>query len=156
CNNCHADKDAAWAVDVLKQWWPNGRRTRLVARAQAFSAARKGSPAALEPLLAIAADTDAGPLVQATAGGYLRRDAGAPARTALLGAARAEHPVIRAAAVAGLSDVEAGDPAKVRSALVDALSDPRRAVRIAALVSLVNAKGGPITPTAEARVRFVG
>ena len=156
CSNCHADKDPAWAVDVLKEWWPNGRRTKLVARAQAFAAARKGSPAALEPLLAIAADTDAGPLIQATAVGYLRRYPGAPARAALLEAARAEHPAIRAAAVAGLSDVEGGERATVRNALVTALSDSRRAVRIAALVSLVNGKGAPMTPTAEARVRFVG
>src|SRR5262245_53605144 len=156
CGNCHADKNAAWAVGVLGEWWPNGRRMKLVIRAQAFAAARKNSPSALEPLLAIAADADAGPLIQATAVGYLRRYPGAAARTALLDAAKAGHPAIRAAAIAGLSDVEAGDSAAVRSALVTALSDPRRAVRIAALVSLVNGKGGPMTPTAEARVRFVG
>ena len=156
CTNCHADKNAAWAVDVLKMWWPNGRRMKLVERAQAFAGARKASPDALDRLLAIAGDSSAGPLIQATAVGYLRRYPGAPARNALLNAAKAEHPAIRTAAVAGLADVEAGDSGTVRAALVAALSDPRRAVRIAALVSLVNLKAGPMGPTTEARIRFVG
>jgi len=156
CTNCHSDKTAAWAAGALKEWWPDGRRMKLVARAQAFSAARRREPAALDRLLAIAGDAGAGPLIQATAVGYLRRYPGEAARKALLDAAKAEHPAIRAAAVAGLADVEAGDGGAVRAALVAALADPRRAVRIAALVSLVNGKGGPMGPTAEARLRFVG
>ena len=108
-----------------------------------------------EPEL-LAREASAGPLIQATAVGYLRRYPGEQARAALLNAATAEHPAIRAAAVAGLADVEAGDGGTVRAALVAALADPRRAVRIAALVSLVNGKGDPMEPTAEARVRVVG
>jgi predicted CXXCH cytochrome family protein len=156
CTSCHADRKASWAVDVLNAWWPGGRRLKLVERAQAFSGARRNSPAALDGLLAIAGDAAASPLIRATAVGYLRRYPGAQTRGALVAAADADHPAIRAAAVAGLADVATADDGSVRAVLVGALADPRRAVRIAALVSLVNGKGGPMDATADARIRLVG
>src|SRR5207248_10310484 len=64
CNECHADKTATWAVAAMKNWWPEERRGRLIARANAFSAARAGKPAALDGLIAIASDDCQGPLVQ--------------------------------------------------------------------------------------------
>src|SRR6185295_10255189 len=38
CTECHKDKPASWAVDTLRAWRPEGRRSRLIARADAFSA----------------------------------------------------------------------------------------------------------------------
>jgi tetratricopeptide (TPR) repeat protein len=157
CNACHADKKPAWAVDVLNTWWPNGRRTRLVERAQAFAGGRRNAPEALDPLVGIAEDPGVGPLIQATAVGYLRRYPGERARAALLAAARADHPAIRAAAIAGLGNAQTGDEdAAVRSTLVAALSDPRRSVRISALVSLTNAHGRPLAPPDAERFQAVG
>ncbi len=156
CTECHRDKKAAWAVDTLASWWPNGRRTRLVARARTFSGARRAAPEALSGLLDIARDTDAGPLIQATAVGYLRRYPGDDARSALRAAAAAPHPAIRAAGVAGLGTVEAGADEAVRSTLVSALSDSSRAVRIAALLSLVNARGRPLEAAAARQFQAVG
>jgi hypothetical protein len=157
CNACHADKKPAWAVDVLNTWWPNGRRARLVERAQAFAGGRRNAPEALDPLVGIAGDPSVGPLIQATAVGYLRRYPGERARAALLAAAGADHPAIRAAAIAGLGDAQMGEEdAAVRSALVAALSDPRRSVRISALVSLTNARGRPLAPPDAERFQAVG
>jgi predicted CXXCH cytochrome family protein len=156
CTSCHADRKAAWAVGVLDEWWPNGRRMKLVDRAQAFSGARRNNPAALDRLLAIANDTSVSPLIRATAVGYLRRYPGERARDALLTAMKADHPAIRSAAIASVSEVETGDNTVVRAALVDALSDRRRAVRIAALVSLINARGTPLEPAGLDRLRDVG
>jgi predicted CXXCH cytochrome family protein len=156
CNECHADKKPAWAVDVLNAWWPNGRRARLVERAQAFAGARRHAPDALDPLVAIAGDARVGPLIQATAVGYLRRYPGERARAALLAAAKADHPAIRAAAISSLGDAEEGESGAVRSALVAALSDRRRAVRIAALVSLTNARGSPLASPDAERFESVG
>jgi predicted CXXCH cytochrome family protein len=156
CTECHRDKKAAWAVEVLGAWWPNGHRSRLVDRAQTFAAARRGAPDALNRLVAIAGDADAGPLIQATAVGYLRRYSGEPARAALRRAATADHPAIRASAVAGLGSLETSADEGVRSTLVAALSDPRRAVRISALLSLVNARGRPLEPAAARQFQSVG
>ena len=156
CNECHRDKTAAWAVETLARWWPDGRRAKLVARAQAFGGARRSAPAALDGLLAIAADADGGPLIQATAVGYLRRYPGERARTALIAAAKADHPAIRASAIASLGFLGASDGGAVRPTLVAALSDPRRAVRIAALVALINVGATPLEPDQTARLREVG
>jgi len=156
CSECHSDKKAVWAVGVIDEWWPGGRRGKLVERARVFTAARRSAPEALTGLIAIAKDGAAGPLIQATAVGYLRRYPGERARAALVSAAAAEHPAIRAAAIAGLGDVDGSADASVRSTLLTALSDRRRAVRIAALVSLVNAHGSPPVGADAGRLQSVG
>jgi hypothetical protein len=74
----------------------------------------------------------------------------------LLRAATAEHPAIRASAVAGLGSLETTADESVRSTLVAALSDQRRAVRISALLSLVNARGRPLEPAAARQFQSVG
>ena len=63
CTECHADRKAAWAVEVLGKWWPNGRRMKLVKQAEAFTAARANRPEALERLMAIVGDDTLGPLI---------------------------------------------------------------------------------------------
>ena len=156
CTECHTDKKAAWAVSTLEQWWPRGRRAKLVARAEAFTAARANRPEALDRLTAIVADERQGPLVQANAAGYLGRYADPRATTALLAAARAPHPAIRSAAISGLGQQATAQPAMSRAALLAALIDPQRAVRISAIVSLINRRGEPLGPGDSARFRFVG
>jgi predicted CXXCH cytochrome family protein len=152
CTECHTDKQAAWAVETLAQWWPRGRRAKLVARAEAFTAARAGRPEALDQLIAIAADDTQGPLVQANAVGYLGGYPDRRAMTALLGAAKADHPAVRAAAVSSLGRLEI---AASRTTLLAALDDPRRAVRIPAFMALFNRGGGPFSPLELVTVRRV-
>jgi predicted CXXCH cytochrome family protein len=146
CTDCHTTRSPSWAAEVLAKWWPNGRRTRVVARAAAFSAARRARPEALPRLLAIASDQEEGPLMQANALGYLRRYADPRADAALADALRAEHPLLRMVAASGLE----GSPGL--PALWQALDDSRRAVRLSALVSIVN--GGARPATAGDRDRF--
>ena len=152
CTECHKDKKAAWAVETLKQWWPQGRRAKLVDRAQTFTAARAGRPEALDRLIAIAADDTQGPLIQANAAGYLGSYPDPRAVAALLAAAKAGHPAIRAAAISSLGRL---DIAVSRATLVAALDDPRRAVRIPAFIALFNRGGGPFSPAEDVSVRRV-
>ena len=156
CTECHADKRAAWAVSTLEQWWPRGRRAKLVARAEAFTAARANRPEALGRLTAIVADERQGPLVQANAAGYLGRYADPRATTALLAAAKASHPAVRSVAISSLGQQAAAQPDTSRAAVLAALIDPQRAVRISAIVSLINGRGEPLGPGDTARFRFVG
>jgi HEAT repeat protein len=141
-------------VDIAGQWWPQNRRAKMIARAAGLSAARAGRPEAVARLLAIADDDRQGPLVQANALGYLRRFADPRAATALIGALSSAHPAIRSIAVASLGQIPVKDPA-ARSAIIAALDDPLRAVRIAALVSLVNLGGGPFNADDDKRFRRV-
>ena len=137
CSECHQDRDAAWAVTTLDTWYPNGRRMRLVQRADAFSAARRHDVGAIEPLLALAADVREPPIVRANAIGYLRKFPTPRVGTALTAAAVSDQPIIRATAVLGL-----GEPGfavdSVAPALIAALADTSRVVRIGAMLSLVN------------------
>jgi tetratricopeptide (TPR) repeat protein len=163
CTECHRDKPASWAVDTLKAWWPfdaaqgrpQSRRARLVAQAEAFSAARAGRADALDGLLAIANDEQRAPLIRANAIGYLGRFADPRAVSAIVRGATAPHPAIRAIAIAALRETGRGDPA-ARSAVLAALTDPRRAVRIAALLTLVEQGRTDLSPGDLARFRYVG
>jgi predicted CXXCH cytochrome family protein len=159
CTECHTDKQPAWAVDTLQAWWPNGRRQKLIKQADAFTAARASRPGALDQLLALAGDAAASPLIRANAVGYLRNYPDARAASALLAAARMEHPAIRAVAVASLGQRATAAPADddgPRSAVLAALDDPQRAVRIAALVSLINLRGKPLAAPDLERFQRVG
>jgi HEAT repeat protein/cytochrome c552/cytochrome c554/c'-like protein len=155
CTECHADKPASWAVDALKSWRPNGRRMRLVAQAEAFTAARAGRDDAVDKLIAIAEDDSYPPLIRANAVGYLGRYAHARAGAAVLRAAKADRPAIRTAAVAALREPGHTDAA-ARAVVRAGLADPRRTVRIASLLTMVAQAGGDLTPTDLARFRYVG
>jgi len=154
CTECHKDKKAAWAVAVLDKWWPQGRRTKLVRRAEAFTAGRAADSKGLEALVAIAADDTEGPLVQANAVGYLRNYRDPRAIRALLAAAKASAPAIRIAAIAGLGQVGI-DNAAARSVIDAGLNDPERGVRLSALVSLINLGRGPLAAEEQAPFRRV-
>ncbi len=149
CTSCHVTKPATWAVDAMATWWPNGRRAANVERAAAFTAARAGQPAALPKLLTIAADANAGPLMRANALGYLRGYADPRAVQTLSNALASGLPVERMVAASSLRQPGS------RSALLTALDDPQRSVRVSALVSLVNLGGGPFAPEDQARFRRV-
>jgi hypothetical protein len=151
CTECHTDKPASWAADKLATWWPGGRRAKLVARADAFTGGRAGRPEALDGLIAIAKDEQAGPLIQANAVGYLSNYSSAQALSALLAAAKSAQPVVRSAALSAMG-VVSGDPAIRRTTLLAALDDPTRAVRMAALTGLINQGGGP--PEGDDMLRF--
>jgi predicted CXXCH cytochrome family protein len=157
CTECHTDKPAPWAVATLKTWWPAGRRAKLVNRAETFTAARERRPHAVERLIAIAADPAEGPLIQANALGYLGNYTDARAISALVLAAKANHPVIRSAAISSLGQQAAAEPAApIRTAILAALSDRRRAVRISAIGSVINRGGEPLGPADMARFQWVG
>lgn len=156
CTECHKDKQATWAVGTLEKWWPRGRRAKLVKRADTFTAARAGRPDALGGLIAIAADDGQGPLVQANAVGYLGRYPEARAVAALLAAAKADHSAIRSAAISSLGQQLTAETAAPRQAILAALDDPQRTVRISAIVSLINRGGGPLNPADEPRFQRVG
>jgi predicted CXXCH cytochrome family protein len=156
CTECHADKPAAWAARTLEEWWPRGRRAKLVNRTETFTAARAGRAEALDRLIAIAADDRQGPFVQANAAGYLGRYPDSRAVAALLAAAKASHPLIRSTAISGLGQQSTAETSTPRSVILAALSDPQRSVRISAIVSLINRGGGPLDPGDAARFQWVG
>ena len=139
CSECHQDREPSWAVRALAEWYPTGRRQQIIARADTFTAARRGESTALDGLIRIAMDARQPPIVRANAVGYLRRFPGTRAEAYLAAAASSEHPAIRLSAVLGLG--EAGFPAaSVTPVLINALADSHRVVRVGAALSLMNAR----------------
>jgi HEAT repeat protein/tetratricopeptide repeat protein/cytochrome c552/cytochrome c554/c'-like protein len=137
CNACHEDKNASWAVRALQAWGaPAASGQRLARRAEAFTAARKGEPAAEAALIALLARADEPPLVRANAAGYLRRFDSARARSALVSVLKAEHPLVKAVAALTLAEQK---PVAAAAALTSALADRHRIVRVAAAFALMNA-----------------
>ena len=136
CNACHEDKTSAWAAKALQAWGPPGPGAqRAVRRAETFTAARKGDPAAEAALLAMMTRADEPPLVRANAAGYLRRFDGPRVRAALVAALKAEHPLVKAVAALTLAE----KPNASGPALALALADGHRIVRMAAAFALMNA-----------------
>jgi predicted CXXCH cytochrome family protein len=140
CTECHRDKPASWAAAVMKSWWPDGRRQRLVAQAEAFTSARAGRATAVDALIGIADDPSYPPFVRANSVGYLGGFEQPRAWSAVIRAARSEEPVIRLAAIAALRGA-AGSDANARAAILSALSDSRRAVRVAAALTVAERNG---------------
>lgn len=126
CNNCHADKDAAWAAAQVKNWYGN-TPIGFQRYAQSLYDARQGSPGAGADLAALIRDTQTPAIARATAlaeiGSYL-----SVATIDVLPLALADDdPGIRAAAVTVLDPV----PLELRVRLAfPMLEDPVRAVRI--------------------------
>jgi hypothetical protein len=154
CTECHTDKPAGWAVDRTNEWWPNGRRGRLVAQAEAFTAARTGRGDAIDRLLAIADDERYGPLTRANAIGYLGNYSDTRAVSAVLRAAHAADAPIRITALAAMRQAGHDDPGS-RTTVRAGLSDPKRAVRIASLLTIIGQGGSDLTAGDLARYRFV-
>jgi hypothetical protein len=153
CSDCHTDKTPTWAADTLKTWFPEAKRAKVIARAETFTAARAAKLEALDRLIAMTSDEKEGPLMRANAAGYLANYPDQRAVGALLAAAKADHPAIRAAALAGLARV---DVAASRTALFTGLNDPRRAVRMPALMAIINRGARPTTVEERVRLRQVG
>jgi predicted CXXCH cytochrome family protein len=139
CNLCHKDRDPAWAGQKMDAWYGARSRQKLIRRADAFAAARKGDATALPQLLAILSEPAEGPLVRANALGYLASWSAKDAEVfaAFERAISDPQPLVRATAALRIAPSAATRSAAV-AALTRALADPIATVRLGAGVSLVN------------------
>ena len=138
CNQCHKDRDAAWATARMDEWWGAASRQKLIRRTDAFAAARARKPEAIEKLIAILDRPSEGPLVRANAIGHLTSFAGdARVYAAAERALSDREPLVRAVAALRISASPADRPRMI-AALTRTLGDSSAVPRIAAAVSLVS------------------
>jgi tetratricopeptide (TPR) repeat protein len=134
CTRCHTrpEETPAWAATWVRRWW--GPSAALVAereRARTFHAARQGDPAAVPGLLAVLG-SDVDTVRRASAARLLGdHTAAAGVIDALVRAAGDRDPVVRAGAVQALGDAASTDR-RARAALLGAVRDPVRLVRVEA------------------------
>jgi predicted CXXCH cytochrome family protein len=135
CVWCHAgglnapggvpEKDEDALKAAFQRWWPDARPPSWAVK---LGAARLGRENASSGLLEVLRDRDNPRLVRASAAELLGRHA-QRSPLALLAAARDADSLVRRRAVAALASLEG---ASVDAALMRALEDPSRAVRVAA------------------------
>lgn len=137
CNECHRDRDAAWAARQTAAWYGPKSGQKRVERADAFTAARKGDASAVRALLAVLSDPAEAPFLRANAAGYLGAFPNDPAAyEAVFHAIGDSDPLVRSMA-AGAIRPRAAQREAVAPALVPLLRDPLRTVRMSAALAMV-------------------
>jgi Tfp pilus assembly protein PilF len=127
---CHDDKTLQWSVDAHRKWYGLARRPHY---GTTYSAARAGSPKAPGELNRLAENTLQPAMVRATAIDLLGRSPGDTGEATLRAALFSEDPLIRHTAV---ESAVVADPGERAALLAPLLSDPIKAVRLAALSQL--------------------
>jgi Flp pilus assembly protein TadD len=131
CNNCHMNRDAAWAASAAAKWWP----VASAHFATAFAAARRG--AANPALLAVAGDPGLPGIVRATA---LTRLSGPLAQTEAVAIQQGladPDPILREAALRAAGYLPPDAQLQLASPL---LRDAVRSVRIEAALLLATVR----------------
>jgi tetratricopeptide (TPR) repeat protein len=138
-SGCHADKPSEWSIDAYRGWYGEARKPHF---GTTFAAAREGDPKARPELTRLAESQLVAPIVRASALELLAReptdDAIATVRTAI----DSDEPLLRRTAVAYLPLAEAADVER----LAPLLSDPVKAVRMAAVSRLAQAPRDLLKP----------
>jgi tetratricopeptide (TPR) repeat protein len=145
CTDCHAGKPARWAADTVARWFPNGR-SGAPHYARALDAGRRAAPGAAEALAAVAGDAAQPAIVRATALALLPRAGAAWPQGTVRAALADREPLVRLGALEAVGAL----PPPERGAALPLLSDPLRAVRIAAAETLADASPPPSAPGAAA------
>lgn len=132
CNDCHTDKNAAWAAAAIVEWHGPHRRG-FQTWGEAFALARKNNPAARPLLLSLIRNQTIPAIVRATALDegmrFPSQDLVAAATTSL----NDPSPIVRIVALRVLASLPANERMKL---LIPLLSDPVRTVRIEAASAL--------------------
>ncbi len=127
---CHDDRPLSWSLDAYRRWYGQARRPHF---GTTFAAARSDRPEAEAELVRLAGNGLQPAIVRATALELLTFYPSAASDATLRAGLFAQEPLIRHTAVSGL---DMPDPAERARLLAPLLSDPVKAVRLAALSRL--------------------
>lgn len=143
CNDCHDDRDAAWARERIDEWY--GEREREPHYGQILAAGQYGDPRALPALATLALDAEEPAIVRASAIDLLA-GFGAQAVPILTTLVADDEPFVRTAAVRGFGNL----PFQQRvSPILGLLTDPVRSVRAEAARVLAPLKEHAVVPAAQ-------
>ncbi len=133
CNQCHKDRDAAWADSFVRKWYPRDYQAEPLRRAALSDAARKDQWLRLPEMLA---EIEKPKCDEVYRNSFVRlvRNCGDPRKwPTLIAALKDDSPLVRASAASALEGylTEKSVPALLRAA-----ADPVRLVRIRAAAAL--------------------
>lgn len=133
CNGCHADKDAAWADKVVREWRPRDYQTPLLQRGGLIEAARRRDWTRLQEMLRTITSPDRDEVFAASLIRLIPASVDPSVARTLLRAAKDSSPLIRAAVMESLATIPSQQSF---GTLVAATMDPIRLVRIRAATAL--------------------
>jgi tetratricopeptide (TPR) repeat protein len=149
CNNCHTDHAPQWAADQISAWFGPNRRSGSH-YGTVIAAGRAGAPGADAALAALAIDGTQPAMVRATALSLLPQfaaDIGPEEIKAYLGGLQDKDALVRQAAVDAMAPFALDQRV---SKVVPLLTDPVKAVRIAAARALAGVPAANLTPEQQA------
>jgi tetratricopeptide (TPR) repeat protein len=146
CNNCHTDRDAAWATGQVETWYGHAA-SGFQTYAKTLHSARLDEPGSGDALAELIRNTDTPAIAKATALTHIGPRLSAATIDVLPQGLSDASPTVRAAAVAALESV----PAEIRVRLAfPMLDDPVRAVRIEAARVLASILAGELPKAQQA------
>ncbi|MEX0770196.1 MAG: tetratricopeptide repeat protein [Balneolaceae bacterium] len=140
CNDCHTDRSAAWASEVMDEWYGDERPPHY---SETLVKADAEGQAAYTELREMIADTSQPDIIRATAVWYVGQFPALQSADILEEALTYESPIIRSSAAKAMENL----PADTRQPpLENALKDPVRAVRLSAIRGLSEFSVTDISP----------
>jgi tetratricopeptide (TPR) repeat protein len=149
CNLCHTDKDAAWADKTVRAWHPRDYQAPVLARAALIDAARKRDWSRLPAMLDYLASKERDEVFATSLIRMMPASGDPRIAPALYRAVTDPSPLVRAAAADALQHVRTRE---ALHALLQAVRDDYRLVRVRAAASLVGSHAVPMSDADKAGV----
>ncbi|MCB2227987.1 MAG: tetratricopeptide repeat protein [Desulfarculaceae bacterium] len=150
CNQCHKDKDAAWADKLVRSWHKDDYQAPVLYRAGLIQAARQRDWSRLPDMLAYLDSKGRDEVFAASLIRLLRACPLEAKWAAVIKAAQDPSPLVRSSALASLGDWPTPQSAQ---ALFAALKDPRRLVRVRAALALAGYPARGLDPQRAAALQ---
>jgi tetratricopeptide (TPR) repeat protein len=133
CNDCHEDKDAAWADEWVRKWRKRDYQAPLIQRAELIDAARKEDWTRLSEMLTYIKSKDRDAVFSTSLIRLLRACPDLSVWPVIMDAAKDPSPLVRASAVESVGRVPSKETSQI---LLAAANDDVRLVRIKAAAAL--------------------
>jgi tetratricopeptide (TPR) repeat protein len=144
CNLCHADRDAVWADNQVREWRDRDYQAPVLRRARLIDAARKGEWTRLSEMLDGLADPAVNQVYKSGLSQLLSAADDARKWPALLKALEDPSPLVRASAAQALSDHFTPESTRL---LLEATRDDYRLVRVSAAAALAGVPSEDVPST---------
>ena len=141
CNLCHKDKDAAWADKYVREWRTRDYQAPVLKRAALIEAARKRDWSRLPEMLGNIAGKDRDEILATSLIRMIPASGDPRIVPVILQAIKDPSPLVRGAAADALQHVPTREAFQ---ALVEAIGDDYRLVRVRAMASLVAFRNFPL------------
>jgi tetratricopeptide (TPR) repeat protein len=149
CNLCHTDKDAAWADKYVREWRSRDYQAPVLRRASLIDAARKQDWKRLPEMLEYITGKDRDEVFATSLIRMVSGSGDSRVVPVLYKAIKDRSPLVRAAAANALQHVPTREGFQ---AVVEAIGDDYRLVRVRAMASLINYQNFPLEDADKKKV----